>query len=112
MHFPLEAIPERTALGDLTAAYQRFPKGMNADKVLEGLPDNKCPCPHWGYVLKGRMIVKYADGAREELTAGDVYYLPAGHTAEMKDDVAMVEFSPKHEFWQVMAHVNKKMQAG
>jgi hypothetical protein len=112
MRFPLEAIPERVKLGDMAAAYQRFPRGMNADKLLEGLPDDLCPCAHWGYALKGVMVVRYKDGSQEEVRAGDVYYLPAGHTAEIREDFACAEFSPAEEFWRVMEHVAKKAQQG
>lgn len=112
MHFPLDSIPERAELGDLTAAYQRFPKGMDADKVLAGLPNNMCPCPHWGYALKGAMVLKYADGSREEIRAGDVFYIPPDHSAEFNEDFSSVEFSPKQEFWRVMAHVNRKLKEG
>ncbi len=56
------------------------------------------------------MVLKYEDGSEEEVTAGDVYYFPPNHTAVIKEDIAMVEFSPKKEFWEVMSHVAKKMQ--
>jgi hypothetical protein len=110
MHFQKESIPEKTEFGDLTPAYGEYPKGMDVDMVLEGLPNNMCPCPHWGYVVKGKMRLKYLDGSTEVVKTGDVYYFPANHTAEIEEDFASVEFSPKHEFWEVMAHIAKKMQ--
>jgi hypothetical protein len=46
--------------------------------LLKGLPDDSCQCPHWGYLFKGRMTVRFAD--REEVfEAGDAFYLPPGH---------------------------------
>ena len=43
-----------------------------------GLPDDPCPCPHWGYVLRGRLTYRFPD--REEVfEAGDAFYLPPGH---------------------------------
>jgi hypothetical protein len=35
--------------------------------MLKGLPDDRCQCPHWGYVFKGEMTVSYAD--HEEVIA-------------------------------------------
>jgi hypothetical protein len=32
--------------------------------MLEALPGGKCPCPHWGFVLKGRLTIRYDDGGR------------------------------------------------
>jgi len=110
MHFNKENIPEKIDFGDMAVAYHQFPKGLDVDTLLEGLPNNMCHCPHWGYVVKGKMVLKYADGSQEEVSAGDVYYFPPNHTAEIKEDIAMVEFSPKKEFWEVMSHVEKKMQ--
>jgi hypothetical protein len=109
MHFNKENIPEKAEFDDMAVVYHQFPKGTDVDALLEGLPNNMCPCPHWGYVVKGTMVVKYADGSEEKVTAGDVYYFPANHTAVIKEDVAMVEFSPKKEFWQVMSHVAKNL---
>ena len=43
-----------------------------------GLPDDVCPCPHWCYMLEGRLAMKTRAG--EELyQAGQVFYWPAGH---------------------------------
>jgi hypothetical protein len=64
-----------TDWGDLRAMVISLPAGTDLAPVLKGLPNDLCPCPHWGYVIKGRMRVIYAD--REEvLQAGDLFYLP------------------------------------
>ena len=39
------------------------------------MPQNLCPCPHWGTVLKGSIHVTFADGSVETVKAGEVYYL-------------------------------------
>jgi quercetin dioxygenase-like cupin family protein len=45
--------------------------------LLKGLPDDRCQCPHWGYVFKGKMTARYAD--RDEVyEAGDAFYTPVG----------------------------------
>ena len=110
IHFAKDRIPEKVELGELTVALGRYPAGLDVDSLLRGLPNNMCPCPHWGYVLEGRLRVRYGDGSREEVRQGDVYYLPAPHTAEVLEDFSCVEFSPKKEFWEVMAHIAKRME--
>jgi hypothetical protein len=79
--------------GDLRAAIVAIPGGTNLAPLFQGLPDNRCPCPHWGYVLTGTMRVIYADG-EETVSAGDLIYLPPGHTVVVEQDVEYLEFSP------------------
>ena len=78
--------------GDLRATVVAMPAGTDARPLFKGLPDDRCPAPHWGYVVKGQLRVIYAD--REEvLRTGDLYYLPPGHTAVVEEDFESVEFS-------------------
>jgi len=78
--------------GDLRATVIAMPAGTDARPLFKGLPDDRCPAPHWGYVIKGQIRIIYAD--REEvLRAGDLYYLPPGHTAVIEEDFESVEFS-------------------
>ncbi len=112
MHYPIEALPPQAEFEGLAVALQRFPKGLDVDRLLEGLPSGLCPCGHWGYALKGSMVLTYEDGSREEVKAGDAYYVRPGHTAAFNEDFAAVEFSPAEPFRRVMEHVAKKMAAG
>jgi len=82
--------------GDMNVGLESFPAGVESAPLFKGLPDDRCQCPHWGYVLKGRFRALYKD--REEiLSAGDAYYLPPGHTTIFDEDTEVVEFSPKGE---------------
>ncbi|HXF58068.1 MAG TPA: hypothetical protein VNO34_10965 [Actinomycetota bacterium] len=47
-----------------------------------GLPDDRCQCEHWGYVLEGKLIFYTAQG-EEEFVAGDAYQVGPGHTPEI-----------------------------
>jgi hypothetical protein len=90
--------------GDLRSAIVSIPAGTDIAPLLKGLPGNRCPCPHWGYVLRGRMLVTHADDSQETLRAGDLFYMPPGHTVAVEQDVEYVEFSPPaahDEFIQV-----------
>jgi len=95
--------------GELNVARIRFPKGADATPLLEGLPQNLCPCPHWGTVLKGSIHVRYADGREEVVRAGDVYYWPPGHTVWVDEDYEAVEFSPSRPMCDLIDHLNSRL---
>jgi hypothetical protein len=92
--------------GDLNVALESFPAGTDSAPIFTGLPDNRCQCPHWGYVVKGRVRVQYKEH-KEILCAGDAYYLAPGHTTFFDEDTELVEFSPRGEYQKtlkVVAH--------
>jgi len=94
--------------GDLNVAVESFPAGTDSAPIFVGLPDDRCQCPHWGYVLKGRLRVRYKD--REEmLAAGDAYYLTPGHTTVFDEDTELVEFSPKGEYQKTLETVARNL---
>jgi hypothetical protein len=100
MHASRDDLPELfgaavrgTDWGELRSIAMSLPAGTDLGPLLKGLPDDLCSCPHWGYVVKGRMRVSYADG-QETISAGDVFYLPAGHTGVVEEDFEAIEFSP------------------
>ena len=55
-----------------------FRQDIDGTPLLKGLPGDRCQCPHWGYVLKGRLTYRFADH-EEVFEAGDAFYLPPGH---------------------------------
>ena len=64
---------------DYTVNFVEFRQDIDATPLLKGLKDDRCQCPHWGYVLKGKMTMRFAD--REEVyEAGDAFYAPPGHS--------------------------------
>ena len=69
-----------------------FGQDVDATPLMKGLPGDRCPCPHWGYVLKGRLTFRFADHD-EVVEAGDAFYLPPGHipTAEAGQRVRPVQ---------------------
>ena len=79
--------------GEMTVSLEQFPAGLETAPIFRGLPDDRCQCPHWGYVVRGQLRVIYAD--REEvLKAGDAYYMSPGHTTAFDADTEVVELSP------------------
>jgi hypothetical protein len=53
-----------TEAGELTAGWFSLAKGVDLGPALVGLPGDLCPCPHWGYMLKGSLRMRTADGGR------------------------------------------------
>ena len=79
--------------GEMTVALEPVPAGLEPTPIFRGLPDDRCQCPHWGYVVRGQLRVIYAD--REEvLKTGDAYYMSPGHTTAFDADTEVVELSP------------------
>jgi hypothetical protein len=100
------AVVRGTDWGDLRSIVISLPAGTDLTPLLKGLPNDLCPCPHWGYVVKGRMRVSYAKG-QEVLRSGDVYYLPPGHTGVVEEDFECVEFSPSAAHEQVLDAIKR-----
>ena len=98
------------AFGNMTAAYTCLSKGTDLAPLLKGLPHDHCQCPHWGYVIKGKIRIRYQDGSEEVTEGGNLYYWPAGHTGVVEEDIEFIEFSPKHEMDKVLQHVEHKIQ--
>jgi len=72
---------------------------------------NMCPCPHWGYVFKGALHIRYADGSEEVLEEGQVYYMPPGHTVWTTDQGAdMLILGPEKEEMEVVEHIQKRQK--
>jgi ethanolamine utilization protein EutQ (cupin superfamily) len=95
--------------GGMTSAYMEYPTGLDFGPLLEGLEGDHCQCPHWGYLIEGRIRVSYQDGTQEVVEAGDLYYWPSGHTIVVEEEVRMVEFSPHDQMSQVLGHVVGKL---
>lgn len=91
--------------GGMAVAYTRLAQGTDFTPVLKGLEGDMCQCPHWGYVVKGVLHFRYADGSEEVVRAGDMWYAPPGHTAWCEEDSEFIDVSPAQELKQVIDHV-------
>jgi mannose-6-phosphate isomerase-like protein (cupin superfamily) len=78
--------------------------------MLKGLPDDRCQCPHWGYVFSGTLTWRYADH-EEVCEAGEAYYAPPGHTPSATAGSEFLMFSPAEELRAVEAAINQNMEA-
>jgi hypothetical protein len=88
-----------------------FRQDVDATPMLKGLPHDRCQCPHWGYVIKGRFTYRFADHD-EVFEAGEAFYLPPGHIPVQNDPGSeLVQFSPTRELKVTEETMLKNMQA-
>lgn len=94
--------------GDMHLGIETYNEKIDLTPFFKGLPNDRCQSPHWGYMVKGSMRVKYEDN-EEVINAGDAYYLPPGHLAIVEAGSEMVEFSPKEEYQKVHEAVERNL---
>ena len=109
-------VSDRSAdLDGYTVNFVTFHEDVDATPLMKGLPDDRCQCPHWGYVVSGRVHFRFADH-EETYEAGDAYYIPPGHVPfKHEPGSQIVQWSPTHELKQtddVMMRNMQAMQAG
>ncbi len=90
--------------GDSSISWVRLPAGTDLRPALAGLPGDLCQCPHWGYMISGRLVMHTAAG-QETFSAGQAFYWPPGHAPEALEDCEYVDVSPTRELGEVIAHV-------
>jgi hypothetical protein len=115
MRAPIEGIPIEMRVGaietrgvewgDQLVRHIDLPPGTDFTPLLQGLPGDRCDCPHWGYVFTGSIRLRYADGTDEVTKAGEAYYWPGGHTAWTDEGVTFLEFSLTDEIRPVLEHL-------
>ena len=94
-----------------TIGFERYSDHSDMAPLFVGLPDDRCQSPHWGYVVKGKLVYHTPQGD-VEVTDGEAYYVGPGHTPEIFPDTEVVEFSPTAELQATMEVVTKNMEAG
>lgn len=105
-----EAIWKAEDWGDMHVSFETYHQAFDDRRLLEDMPDGNCPCPHWGYVMQGRVRVFYADH-EEEIVAGEAYYLAPGHAIAVDAGTELIEFSPKDAFAELMSGLTR-IQSG
>ncbi len=114
-HISIEQFPKDMVInhlngwGGMTIAINELPAGTDFSPLLKGLKNNSCQVPHWGYILKGSLKLKYDDGKEVVLKAGDVFYMAPGHTASVAEDLKLLDFSPEKEMKELISHIEKKI---
>lgn len=93
------------AAGPLAAEHLSLAEGLDIAGLLVGLTGDACQAAHWGFVIRGRLTVTYADGSTETCSAGEVFHWPAGHSVRVEEAAELVMFSPAAEHGAVIDHM-------
>lgn len=96
--------------GDISGEFFTLAAGVDTTPLFEGLDGNLCQCPHWGFVLRGRLTTTNANGAQETVSANDLFYWPPGHNVKVDADSEIIMFSPQHEHGRVIDHMIEKLK--
>jgi hypothetical protein len=90
--------------GGMSVSFVDLPKGADLRPALAGLPEDLCQCPHWGYVISGRVRMHTREGF-DDYGAEQAFYWAPGHAPEALENVRYVDFSPTDELDHVIEHV-------
>ena len=96
-------------LDDYTVDFVTIREGHSLVELLKGLPGDRCPCPHWGYLFTGKITVAYADHS-EVYERGDAFYMRPGHVPAAEAGSEFLQFSPRQEIADVHAHIQARAQ--
>lgn len=105
-----EVVIQEIEWGDMHVGFETYRQDFELAPLLKGLPDDRCQCPHWGYVISGEMRVRYA-GREEIVKAGDAYYLAPGHAPILSAGAQLIEFSPKAPYQVTLDVVMRNFEA-
>jgi hypothetical protein len=89
-------IDRRAEMDGYTVEFVSFRGEADLDEPLQALPGGACQCPHWGYVIEGRVRFVFGD-VEEVYEAGDAFYTPPGHRPYVDAGTELLQFSPTKE---------------
>jgi len=92
--------------GDLEVGHTITDPGDHTP-LYEGLPGGVCPCPHYGYMFRGRLRCHYpgSEWPDEVAEAGQVYFFRAGHVLKYEEASEVLEFNPAAALQVLMDHI-------
>lgn len=117
MEIPGAVVRQRMDFGDasgfgkISGEYFTLAAGVDTTPLFVGLKGNHCHCPHWGFVLRGRITTTDAAGVEETVATNDLFYWPPGHNVKVLEDAEIIMFSPQHEHSEVIDHMIEMVKA-
>ncbi len=84
---------------------ESYSTDMDYAFAYKGLPNDQCQASHLGYVLKGRITIRMADGTEEVFEAGDAYVIKPGHLPAITAGTEFVTFTPITEEYRAANQV-------
>jgi hypothetical protein len=97
-------------VGEFTVGFETFKLDFDPAPFFRGLPDDRCPCEHWGVVTAGRLTFRWPD-RMETYGEGDAYYAPPGHLPLVTAGTTVIEFSPTAEMNELMSVIDKNLRS-
>ncbi len=94
----------------MTVAFETYTEDADLAPFFKGLPNDQCQASHFGYVIRGRLAYRTAEGL-EEYVAGEAYVVGPGHTPVLYAGTEVVEFSNAEELARTMEVVTRNMEA-
>jgi len=94
----------------ISGEYFTLSAGVDTTPLFQGLEGNACQCPHWGFVLRGKITTTDAKGTQETVHADDLFYWPPGHNVRVDSDADIIMFSPQIEHKHVIDHMSEKVR--
>jgi hypothetical protein len=111
MEIPGAIVRQRKEFGSvkgfdkISGEYFTLAAGVDTTPLFQGLHGNACQCPHWGFVLRGRITTTDGNGTKETVETNDLFYWPPGHNVKVEADAEIIMFSPQHEHSVVIDHM-------
>ncbi|MDG2307692.1 MAG: hypothetical protein P8R42_24165 [Candidatus Binatia bacterium] len=120
MHYKPEDIPILTPdygngcmrsvkAGNMELGATWVKSAVDTTPYYKGLPDDACPCEHYGYVISGSFRIHYLDGSEEHVKAGELYYIPKGHHFIYDEACHHLEINPHEDLQRLMQHFNAQL---
>ncbi|HEY3370538.1 MAG TPA: hypothetical protein VGK10_06800 [Prolixibacteraceae bacterium] len=102
---------DASGYGKISGEYFSLSAGVDTTPLFEGLEDNLCQCPHWGFVVRGQITTTDARGSQETVKANDLFYWPPGHNVKVDEDAEIIMFSPQTEHSHVIDYMIEKVNS-
>ena len=65
---------DATGLGKISGEYFSLSAGVDTTPLFMGLEGNLCQCPHWGFLLSGKLTTTDSKGIEEIVNGKDLFY--------------------------------------
>jgi hypothetical protein len=101
---------DASGLGKISGEYFSLSAGVDTTPLFMGLEGNLCQCPHWGYLISGKLTTTDAEGIEESVSANELFYWPSGHNVKVNENSEIVMFSPQKEHTHVINHMIEKVK--
>ncbi len=98
---------QKVQVGELVVARYELPRGFDSRPLYVGLPDDRCPCEHWCVLLDGHLTYHVTGGTAFDVRAGDTFYVPPSHVADVHADAVLIEFTRAEDDARKQAHLQR-----